>query len=53
MPSPTEISFLQLPRLVGTPEAPAIVDLCSPERFDADPRLISCARRRDHKPSRA
>src|SRR5580765_4993088 len=47
MPSPTEIVVSQLSRLVGTPEAPAIVDVRSAEHFDADPRFIPCALRRD------
>ena len=47
MPSPTEITVSQLARLVGTPEAPAIVDVRSSEHFDADPRFIPCALRRD------
>ena len=47
MPSPTEISVQQLFRLVGTPEAPAIVDVRSGEDFAADPRSIPCAKRRD------
>ncbi len=49
MPSPTEISVQQLARLVGTPEAPALVDVRSPEHFDADPRFIPCALHRDHR----
>ena len=47
MPSPTEITVSQLARLVGTPEAPAIIDVRSSEHFDADPRFIPCALRRD------
>ena len=47
MPSPTEITVSQLARLVGSPEAPAIVDVRSSEHFDADPRFIPCAMRRD------
>ena len=47
MPSPTEITVSQLARLVGTPEAPAIVDVRSSDDFDADPRFIPCALRRD------
>ena len=47
MPSPTEISVQQLSRLVGTPEAPVILDVRSQEHFDADPRFIPCAQRRD------
>ena len=47
MPSPTEISVPQLARLVGTPDAPAIVDVRSEQNFAADPRFIPCAVRRD------
>jgi len=47
MPSFTEIAVSQLSRLVGTPEAPAIIDVRSHENFDADPRFIPCALRRD------
>ena len=47
MPSPTEISVPQLARLVGTPDAPAIVDVRSDEHFKSDPRFIPCASRRD------
>jgi len=35
-------------RLVGTPEAPAIVDVRTDEDFDADPRLIPAAIRAHH-----
>jgi rhodanese-related sulfurtransferase len=47
MPSPTEITVPQLARLVGTPDAPAIVDVRSDEHFNADPRFVPCALRRD------
>jgi len=40
MPSPTEITVPQLCRLVGTPAAPVIVDVCIDEDFEADPHLI-------------
>lgn len=40
MPSPTEITVPQLHRLIGTPQAPVIVDVCIDEDFHADPRLI-------------
>jgi rhodanese-related sulfurtransferase len=40
MPSPTEITVQQLLRLIGTPQAPVIVDVCIDEDFRADPRLI-------------
>ena len=40
MPSPNQITVPQLSRLIGTPNAPVIVDVCTDEDFDADPRLI-------------
>ena len=40
MPSPTEITVNQLARLIGTPDAPRLVDVCIDEDFNADPRLI-------------
>lgn len=40
MPSPTEITVAQLSRLVGTPNAPVLVDVCIDEDFGEDPRLI-------------
>ncbi len=43
MPSPTEITLPQLNRLIGTPAAPVIVDVCIDEDFEADPRLIPTA----------
>ncbi len=48
MASPTEITVAQLSRLVGTPEAPAIVDVSTDEDHAADPRLIPGALRRRH-----
>lgn len=49
MPSNTEITTSQLSRLVGLPTAPAIIDVRSAEDFDADPRLMPAAQRRDFK----
>jgi len=40
MPSPTQITVAQLARLVGTPDAPILVDVCIDEDFNSDPRLI-------------
>ncbi len=40
MPSPTEITVAQLSRLIGTPTAPVLVDVCIDEDFEDDPRLI-------------
>lgn len=48
MPSPNEITTAQLARLIGTPTCPAIIDVCLPEDFQADPRLIPGARRHAH-----
>lgn len=47
MPSPNEITPSQLARLVGTPEAPLLVDLRIEEDFAAEPRLIPGAFRHD------
>ena len=49
MPSPTEITVPQLARLIGTPNAPIIVDICIDEDFEADPRLIPTAFRHPFK----
>ena len=46
MSSFTTISVEKLTRLVGTPQAPTIVDLRAEEDFAADPRLIPGAVRR-------
>lgn len=40
MPSPTQITIPQLSRLVGTPDAPVLIDVRIDEDFDDDPRLI-------------
>ena len=48
MASPTEITVQQLARLVGTPDAPFIVDVRTDEDHAADPRTIPGARRRPH-----
>lgn len=49
MPSPTEITVSQLNRLIGTPQAPVIVDVCIDEDFHEDPRLIPTAIRHPFK----
>jgi rhodanese-related sulfurtransferase len=43
MPSPTEITVAQLSRLIGLPECPVVVDVCTDEDFIADPNLIPTA----------
>jgi rhodanese-related sulfurtransferase len=48
MSSYTSISSEKLARLIGTPHAPALVDVRTDEDFAADPRLIPGAIRRSH-----
>ncbi len=48
MPSFNEISATNLMRLIGTPDAPDILDVCIDPDFDDDPRLIPTARRCPH-----
>lgn len=47
MPSNSEITIPQLARLIGLPNAPHIIDVRVAEDFDADPRLLPAAQRRD------
>ena len=42
------ISCAQLARLIGTPEAPTVVDVRTEEDFAADPRLIPTSLRHSH-----
>jgi rhodanese-related sulfurtransferase len=53
MPSPTEITVQQLSRLIGTPNAPALVDVRIDEDYAADPRLMPGSRRRDFRDCQA
>lgn len=48
MSSPNAISADKLARLIGTPRCPVIIDVCSPDDFAADPRLIPGSIRRSH-----
>ncbi len=48
MPSPTEILPAQLSRLVGTPTAPAIIDVRTDEDYARQARLIPGSVRRPH-----
>ncbi|MDA7947770.1 MAG: sulfurtransferase/chromate resistance protein [Hyphomicrobiaceae bacterium] len=48
MTPPKEISISELSRLIGTPDAPTIVDVCIDEDFQADPRLIPTSFRHPH-----
>lgn len=49
MASLNEISPPQLMRLIGTPAAPTIVDVCIDDDFAADPRLIPTSIRASHR----
>ena len=49
MPTPDAITVAQLSRLVGTPDAPLIVDVRADENHLADLRLLPASVRRDHK----
>ncbi|NSY38178.1 sulfurtransferase/chromate resistance protein [Leisingera sp. ANG59] len=48
MAAPNEITPAQLLRLIGTPNAPVLVDLCTDEDFAADPYLIPGSYRHPH-----
>lgn len=48
MASPDSITVSQLSRLIGTPDAPVIVDICIEPDFKADPRLVPTAFRHPH-----
>lgn len=46
MPSPNTITPDKLARLIGRPDAPVLVDVCTDADFAADPRLIPGSMRR-------
>ncbi len=48
MPGLNEISPTQLMRLIGTPQCPALIDVCIDEDFNDDPHLLPSARRFGH-----
>jgi rhodanese-related sulfurtransferase len=48
MTSTTQITAAQLSRLVGLPDAPALVDVRTREDFDASPCLLPASERRAH-----
>ncbi|SPF76055.1 hypothetical protein ALP8811_01052 [Aliiroseovarius pelagivivens] len=48
MPAFSEISANQLMRLIGTPDAPVLIDVSVDEDFDADPFLVPGAVRHKH-----
>ena len=49
MATPNSIKVDKLSRLIGTPNAPVIIDVRTDEDFAADPRLIPASHRRSHQ----
>jgi rhodanese-related sulfurtransferase len=49
MPAPNEMTIRQLSRLIGTPECPALVDICIEPDFADDPFLIPGSFRHSHQ----
>jgi rhodanese-related sulfurtransferase len=49
MPSVTTITVSQFSRLIGLPQAPAVVDVRIDDDYRSDPRLLPGSVRRDHR----
>jgi rhodanese-related sulfurtransferase len=49
MPTPDAITTSQLSRLIGTPDAPLIIDVRIDDDHTADPRMLPASVRRDHR----
>ncbi len=49
MPSPNTITANKLNRLIGTQNAPVLIDVRIDEDFEADPRLIPTSHRHSHR----
>lgn len=49
MPSPTTVTSPQLARLIGLPDGPTVIDVRIDQDFDADPRGLPGAIRRDFR----
>lgn len=49
MSSFVSISTDKLARLIGRPDAPVVIDVCTDEDFARDPRLVPTALRRSHR----
>ena len=47
MPSNTDITVAQLSRILGIPNAPAVIDVRDDEDYAADPRFLPCTLKRD------
>ena len=53
MPSVTTITVSQFSRLIGLPQAPAVVDVRIDDDYRSDPRLLPGSVRRDHRATEA
>ena len=49
MSSPNVITSEKLARLIGRPDCPSLIDVCTEEDFACDPRLVPGAVRRSHR----
>jgi len=49
MATPDAITVAQLIRLIGTPDAPLVLDVRTDEDHAADPRMMPASVRRDHR----
>lgn len=49
MPAPDNITAAQLPRLLGTPDTPRVLDVRTEEDFASDPRTLPGSLRRDFR----
>jgi rhodanese-related sulfurtransferase len=49
MPAPTSMTPKQLLRLLGTPDAPVLIDICIDADFATDPRVLPTSRRHPFK----
>ncbi|MFL5139361.1 MAG: chromate resistance protein ChrB domain-containing protein [Microvirga sp.] len=49
MSSPNVITPEKLARLIGRPDCPSLIDVCTEEDFACDPRLVPGAVRRSHR----
>ena len=49
MAAPDTITIAQLSRLIGTPDAPVIIDVRIPDDLAADPRVLPASHHRSHR----
>ena len=49
MATPDTITVSQLTRLIGTPDAPVIIDVRTDTDYASDPRVLPASLRRDYR----